>query len=289
MILPAHAKDLGDGFFVNRALPQIEKRSVGPFLFLDHMGPAMLPPGKGLNVRPHPHINLATVTYLFEGSFRHRDSLGSDQIIEPGAINWMTAGKGIVHSERMPEHLVDKGGPMHGIQLWIGLPTEHEECEPSFSHHPKSGFQEFQVEDAKLKLLLGKKFGKISPVPVLSDIFYLEGKLKKDGILSMPTEGQEAGVYLVSGKLEVDDQAVSPKEMFVSESDNTVVIKASVDSHFMLLGGKSLGPRYLLWNFVSSSKDRLEEVKLAWAQGPKADNERFHPIPGDDIEFIPFI
>ena len=282
MIIRAREKDLG-GFSVRRVLPYASHRMVGPFIFFDHMGPAEFKPGKGMDVRPHPHINLATVTYLFEGKIQHRDSLGSNQSIEPGAINWMTAGRGIVHSERTPDLERKNGMKINGIQLWVALPKEFEEIEPEFSHHPKETLPEFKIGKALAKLLLGKAFGQQSQVPVHSDLFYLEIKLPKGESLSLNVEGRESAVYIVDGKVTVSGEQVIATEMYVGKD---LVIEALEDSRFMALGGSPVGERFIYWNFVSSSKERLEEVKRDWSLFPKS-GSRFHTVPGDDKEFIP--
>jgi redox-sensitive bicupin YhaK (pirin superfamily) len=285
-ILPKE-KDL-DGFMIRRLLPHVSCRTVGPFIFFDHMGPAEFEKGKGVNVRPHPHINLATVTYLFEGRIHHQDSLGSDQIIEPGAINWMIAGRGIVHSERATKDSLSGSTKLNGIQLWMALPVENEECKPSFTHHPKHTLPEFKVGEAHCKLLLGTAFRKASPVKVFSDLFYIEVKLKKGATFIMPTDGRrEVAVYTVTGNVRVHAHAVHPYNMAVDLSLKDVSIEAIEDSHIMLLGGETVGPRHIFWNFVSSSKDRIEEAKVLWQNGPQVGNSRFVPIPNDSDEFIP--
>lgn len=286
IIIPAKGKDLG-GLTVYRALPMREHPMVGPFIFFDHMGPADFGPGQSMNVRPHPHINLATVTYLFEGQIQHRDSLGSNQLIEPGAVNWMTAGKGIVHSERAPQSVRDKAHRIHGIQLWVALPTEEEECAPSFTHHSKQSLPEFQIEKAWLKLLLGKAFGHQSPAKVFSDLFYLEVRLPTGAQFTIPADVRETGFYLVEGKLSMETQELNPCSMLVLKKERSLVVTALEDSRAMLLGGNSVGPRFIEWNFVSSSKERIVEAKKEWAPGPRKESSRFPIIPGDDKEFIP--
>ncbi len=286
MIITARKRDLG-GFSVRRILPYASHRMVGPFIFFDHMGPAVFSPGSGMDVRPHPHINLATVTYLFKGRIQHKDSLGSDQSIEPGAINWMTAGRGIVHSERTSDHDRKTGAEMDGIQLWVALPKEFEEIEPTFSHHPKSTLPEFKFEGSDVKLLLGEAFGHKSPVPVHSDLFYAELKIPKNTEINLATNGRDAAVYMVSGEIFIDEKKVSVNEMAIGKSKQDLRVIATKDTHLMFLGGSPVGERYIFWNFVSSSQERLEEAKRLWSQGPSKDNPRFHLIPGDDQEFIP--
>jgi hypothetical protein len=285
MIITARDRDLG-GFSVRRILPYATHRMVGPFIFFDHMGPAQFAPGEGMDVRPHPHINLATVTYLFEGKIRHRDSLGSDQLIEPGAINWMTAGRGIVHSERTPEDVRKSGGRMNGIQCWVALPTEHEETNPSFHHHPAQTLPEFSVDGVNCKLLLGKAFGHESPVRVHSKLFYLDVRMPKGTKLTLPHDLHEAALYLVEGRLRAGEE-IEALSMRVRDEGETLTVEAVQDSRLMVLGGESLGKRFIFWNFVSSSEERLEQAKADWSQGPGLAGSRFPEIPGDHNEFIP--
>ncbi len=286
LVIRGRDKDLG-GFSVHRVLPYMSHRMVGPFIFFDHMGPAVLKPHEGMSVRPHPHINLATVTYLFEGTIRHQDSLGSDQLIEPGAINWMTAGRGIVHSERTPDHLADQSLRMNGIQLWVALPEEFEEIAPSFSHHPKASLPLFKHNGIEMKLLLGKAFGHKSPVPVHSEMFYIEVKMKKGESFELPAEYEESAVYAVDGKVRVEEEILEPYSMAIAKKNAGLSIHALDDSRIMLLGGKPLGKRFIFWNFVSSSEARIEEAKEEWRKGPQAEHRRFQLIPGDNKEFIP--
>lgn len=285
LVIPSREKDLG-GFSVRRILPYASRRMVGPFIFFDHMGPAEFAPGEGMTVRPHPHIHLATVTYLFEGKIHHRDSLGSDQLIEPGAINWMTAGHGIVHSERTPEKLKESGSCLSGIQCWVALPEEFEESQPSFRHHPAESLPEFEINGVKLKLLLGSAFNHRSPVKIHSDLFYVDVFLPKGSRLELPCDGREGAVYLVSGKIEVGDLSLDQFTMAVGQVGEPLIVKADVDSRCMLLGGKAMGERFIYWNFVSSSKNNLEKAKEAWAKGP-GNSSRFPLVPGDEQEFIP--
>lgn len=285
LVIPSREKDLG-GFSVRRLLPYASHRMVGPFIFFDHIGPAEFAAGEGMTVRPHPHIHLATVTYLFEGKIHHRDSLGSNQLIEAGAINWMTAGYGIVHSERTPEELRKTGGRVNGIQCWVALPEEFQDVKPSFTHHASDTLPEFEIDRAKLKLLLGSAFGHTSPVRVHSDLFYLDVHLAKGNSLNLPCDGREGAVYLVSGKVDVGEVTLEPYTMAVGLIGEALTVKAHESSRLMLLGGRPVGERYIYWNFVSSSKDNLEKAKLAWAKGP-GNSEQFPRIAGDDQEFIP--
>jgi redox-sensitive bicupin YhaK (pirin superfamily) len=276
--------DLG-GFFVRRVLPQMGRRTLGPFVFFDHMGPADFPPGKGITVRPHPHIHLATVTYLFEGAIQHKDSLGNDVRIEPGAINWMTAGRGIVHSERAPADKLQNGGKLHGIQLWVGLPEAQENCEPTFRHFESSRFPLFQLGRAHIRLLLGKALGHESPVPLMSDLFYLDVSIPRGECFHFPADERESGAYVVEGKLQTGDTAVERYSMAYIHPSTDFHATAAEDSRFVLLGGLPLGPRFIEWNFVSSDQRNIEEAKRDWRMGPGT--MRFPKIPGDDSEFIP--
>ena len=285
-VIDARQKDLG-GFSVRRILPYASHRMVGPFIFFDHMGPAQFQPGQGITVRPHPHINLSTVTYLFSGKIEHRDSLGNDRVIEPGAINWMTAGRGIVHSERTPEPLLSEGSYVNGIQCWVALPEKDEEMEPNFTHHPAATLPEFKADDAQIKLLLGSAFGRTSPVEVYSPLFYMDANISKGGKLKLPVDGQESAVYVVEGAIKIDGVDIHEHAMAVGNKGCDLEIEATADSRLMILGGESLGHREIFWNFVSSSKSRLEEVKAEWKPGPRKSSVRFPPIPGDDKEFIP--
>ena len=271
--------DLGDGFQVRRALPAAERRSVGPFVFFDHMGPVELAPGRGLDVRPHPHIGLATVTYLFEGEIVHRDSLGSVQAIRPGAVNWMTAGRGIVHSERTGPELRARGHRVHGLQTWIGLPRADEESEPSFAHHAELPV----IEDngVTVRLILGDLLGLASPVATLSPTFYADVTLAPTRRFVLPSDPDERGIYVVEGAIEVEGQTQRMGEMRVFEAGAEVVAASAEGARFVAFGGAPLdGPRYVWWNFVSSSGDRIRQAAEDWRAG------RFAKVPGE-TEFIP--
>lgn len=286
LIITARERDLG-GFHVRRILPYATHRMVGPFIFFDHMGPATFAVNEGIDVRPHPHIHLATVTYLFEGKIHHRDSLGSDQLIEPGAINWMTAGHGIVHSERTPEELRRTGSRVSGIQCWVALPKEFEEIAPSFSHYPAASLPEFNIGAARLKLLLGTAFEQQSPVKVHSDLFYLEVKLPKGAELNFPLHGREGAAYVVAGNVEINGKQIDQYAMAVGKKCGSLALTALEDSQVMLLGGKSVGERFIFWNFVASSEEKIAQAKLDWQAGPGDEGSRFPKIPHDDREFIP--
>jgi len=279
-LIQPRPRDLG-GFSVRRVLPAPGTRMVGPFIFFDHMGPADFAPGSGIDVRPHPHIGIATVTYLFEGALLHRDSLGCVQSIEPGAVNWMTAGRGIVHSERTGDALRASGHRIHGIQSWVALPREAEECEPSFRHYEAAALPDFVQDDARLRIVAGEAFGHRSPVEVASPTWYVDARLPAGGVLTLPPEFEERAVYVAEGQLSLDGAAVEPGQMAVLEPGKTVQAAASSDVRAMLLGGAPAdGERHIWWNLVSSSPERIERAKDDWAAG------RFPSVPGE-TEFIP--
>jgi redox-sensitive bicupin YhaK (pirin superfamily) len=273
------ARDLGGGFQVRRALPDAKRRSVGPFVFFDQLGPADLARGRGLDVRPHPHIGLATVTYLFEGEILHRDSLGTVQPIRPGQVNWMTAGRGIVHSERTPDALRATGSRLSGIQTWLALPPEMEEAEPSFSHHGNLPL----IEDAgvSLTLILGDLLGLSSPVPIHSPTFYADVSLEAMRRFVVPARHEERGLFVVEGALEVGDAILGSGEMAVLTTAVEVPVQAKAPARFLLFGGAPpQGPRFIWWNFVSSRKERIEQAAADWQ------HERFAQVPGE-TERIP--
>jgi redox-sensitive bicupin YhaK (pirin superfamily) len=280
LVLTGHDKDLGGGFTVSRLLPAARKRSVGPFVFFDHFGPVTEHPGENHDVRPHPHIGLATVTYLFEGAMMHRDSLGSVQRIEPGAINWMSAGRGIVHSERKPDDLKARAFVNHGLQLWVGLPEAKEEAEPSFVHTPGRAIPQVQVGAAQVRVLVGDAFGARSPVVPASPTLYLDVALPQGGTFELPPIGAELAVYPVQGAMALDGQAMLPHQMQVVGQGATARIEASGPARFVVVGGDPIGPRYMYWNFVSSSKERIQQASEDWDAG------RFGRVPGE-TEFIP--
>ena len=279
-IIEGRARDLG-GFTVARLLPSPARRRVGPVVFLDHMGPAQFPPGEGIDVRPHPHIGLATVTYLFDGEIVHRDSLGVVQPIEPGAINWMTAGRGIVHSERTGAATRQAGSLLHGVQLWVALPLAHEEAEPDFRHHPADSLPEIDVGGARVRVLVGDAYGASSPVRTMSPFLYAEAWLPARRELRLPDEPEERAMFVVAGSISCGDVRVEAPRMAVFEPGSKPVLRANSDARLMLVGGAPLdGDRHLWWNFVSSSRERIERAKRDWAEG------RFAPVPGE-TEFIP--
>ena len=281
MVITGRRRDLG-GFEVQRILPYAKRRLVGPFIFFDEMGPAEFPAGEAINVRPHPHIGLATVTYLFEGEILHRDSLGSEQPIRPGAVNWMTAGRGIVHSERVTDDVLNSVNRMHGIQTWIALPLEKEEMEPSFRHHPAETIPKISREGVEMRLIAGAAFGEESPVKGESPMFYLHLEMTAGAQIDVPVEHAERAAFVVEGSVEVDGQTFGSGNMIVFREAVPVEISAKADSRVMLLGGATLqGKRHIWWNFVSSSEERLEQAKSDWKAG------RFPKVPGDAEEFIP--
>ncbi len=280
LLLDPVTKDLGD-FVVRRTLPATDRQRIGPFIFFDHMGPADFKPGSGVNVRPHPHIGLATITYLFAGKIMHRDSLGHAQAIEQGAINWMTAGRGIVHSERSPEELKQSGSHLHGIQAWVALPVELEETKPRFEHYPAEDVPEVNLDGANLRVIVGQAYGAASPVRASSETLYVEANLEAGADLSMPAGIDELAVYVVNGDIDVGDCPVTSGRMAVIEAGSDAVARARTTTKLMLLGGASLpGQRYLWWNFVSSSKERMEQAKKDWRE------QRFGEIPGE-TELMP--
>lgn len=261
---------------VRRVLPAAPRRQVGPFTFLDHLGPAQLAPGQGFDVGPHPHIGLCTVTYLFEGSGVHRDSLGSEQTIRPGELNWMTAGRGIVHSERSPDDLRARGGALHGLQLWVALPVEHEETEPHFEHVPAGAIATLDVGGVDVQLLAGTAYGERAVVRVYSPLFLARAELAAGQHLPFPDEHRERAVYIVQGEVGVGQARFSGGTL-VAVQPGPCALAALGDAHVVLLGGQPFPePRYLLWNFVSSSKERLKQAEADWRAG------RFPRLPNDD-------
>jgi redox-sensitive bicupin YhaK (pirin superfamily) len=279
--LDGHEKDLGGGFLVRRVLPHARRRNVGPFIFFDHFGPAEELPGANHDVRPHPHIGLATVTYLFDGAMTHRDSLGTEQLIEPGAINWMTSGRGIVHSERRPDHLKDVRHVNHGLQLWTALPLAQEEVEPSFSHTPADAIPEVTVGDARVRVLVGEAFGLRSPVPALSPTLYLDLWLPAGARMELPPLAPELALYPVESGIEVDGEPLPERQMGVLAPGVPVVVSAPAGARVVLVGGAPLdAPRHMWWNFVSSRKERILEASADW------EAMRMGRVPGDP-EFIP--
>jgi redox-sensitive bicupin YhaK (pirin superfamily) len=284
-VIVTRMRDLVGGFKVRRALPSARRRMVGPFIFLDQMGPEVLRGGSGLDVAPHPHIGLATVTYLFEGELLHRDGLGTVQPIRPGEVNWMTAGSGIAHSERTPPQLRQAGSGLFGIQSWVALPRRDEEAAPTFVHHKAKALPVIEGEGKRVRLIAGSIYGARSPVETLSDMFYAEVTLESGAVIPVPTEYEERAAYIVEGSVDMaqDDQSFDEGQLLVFKPGAHASMRASgpAPARVMLLGGEPVdGPRHIWWNFVSSSKERIEQAKEDWESG------RFAPVP-DETEFIP--
>ncbi len=287
MIIEPRTRDLG-GFTVGRVLPYAKRRTVGPFIFFDEMGPADFKPGTGIDVRPHPHIGLATVTYLFSGEIRHRDNLGFDQVIRPGDVNWMTAGCGIVHSERTDEALRASGQHMHGIQSWVALPEDAEEIEPSFHHHPKASLPVIERKGVSMRLIAGSAYGETSPVKTFSPIFYLGVEAKPEANIPLTDEYAERAVYILSGALEIDGEAYGAGRMIVFDERAAPQIKALEASKLMLLGGAPMGKRFIWWNLVSSSEARIEKAKADWTASAEAGfKNSIFTLPPEETEHIP--
>lgn len=281
LTIESRVKDIG-GFTVGRILPYSKQRMVGPFIFLDHMGPASFPPEQGLDVRPHPHIGLSTVTYLFEGEIFHRDTIGSAQAITPGAANWMTAGRGIAHSERTPPVERSHAHSVHGLQSWVALPKEFEECAPEFHHHPASTLPEFNIKGANVHLIAGRAYGQEAPVKIYSPLCYAAVTMQAGSSFEITADYAERALYLLEGGLKIGGTKILAKTMPVFTRNERIIVEADMPSRFMLLAGEPLAePRYIDWNFVSSSKERLMQAKEDWQA------QRFGKIPGDDKEFIP--
>jgi len=278
MISPRE-KDLG-GFSVRRMLPYAKQRMVGPWIFFDHMGPAHFQPGQGIDVRPHPHINLATVTYLFEGEILHRDSLGSEQPIRPGDINLMVAGRGITHSERSPDALRKQGHTLHGLQLWLALPEDREEAEPAFYHHPGSSLPATEIKGVRLRVMMGQAYGLSSPVRTFSDTLYLEAHMKAGQRLTLP-DAPERALYVASGELHTQGTAIPAYHMAILSTQAGIEVQANCDARIALIGGAPIGERHIEWNFVSSRMERIAQAKEDWQA------DRFPKVPGDEEEYIP--
>ncbi len=279
--IQARKRELGENLSVRRLLPSTARRMVGPFIFVDHMGPARFDLGGGIDVRPHPHINLATVTFLFDGEILHRDSLGSEQSIRPGAVNWMTAGSGIVHSERSPALERKSGARVHGMQLWVALPRALEEVAPSFHHHPTDTIPMVDHPGVRLRVIAGTAYGVESPVKVLSPLFYVEAQLERGAHLVLPDDHRDRAAYVVAGALAVGGKTYHEGTMVVFREGARASVEALEETRVMLLGGAPLdGERHIWWNFVSSSPERIERAKDDWRHG------RFGKVPGDETEFI---
>jgi redox-sensitive bicupin YhaK (pirin superfamily) len=280
-IFAPRSHDVG-GLMVGRVLPYVERRMVGPFIFLDHIGPATMPAGQALDVRPHPHIGLSTLTYLYDGEIFHRDNLGNAIEIAPGGVNWMTAGRGIAHSERTSADERKVAHNIHGLQCWVALPKSDEETAPEFFHYEESTIPALKQDGAELRVIAGEAYGVRSPVKVYSPLFYVDVRLKAGAVFALPNLHADQGLYVIDGTVEADGARVDPRTMVVFNRGSKASVTALADSHVVLAGGEPFSePRHIWWNFVSSSKDRIEQAKDDWRSG------RFARIPGDDKEFIP--
>ena len=285
LVIDSRRRDLG-GFEVGRVLPFAQRRMVGPFVFFDHMGPIEFQAGipRSVDVRPHPHIGLSTVTYLFDGEITHRDSVGSEIAITPGEMNWMTAGRGITHSERF-DRLRRLGGAMHGIQAWVGLPTADEETDPAFAHHGLEDLPSYESDGMWARLIAGEAFGAKANVKIHSPMFYVHWRLQPGAKAQLPAEYPERAAFVVSGEVEVDSQTFHAGQMLVFAPGQPVLFTATTEAIVMLLGGEPIGERFIEWNFVSSSKDRIDQAKADWRAGrmklPDLDHDEFIPLPGD--------
>ena len=280
IVLEPHVRDVG-GFKVQRLLPSFPTRMIGPFIFFDHFGPVAFGRGEGADVRPHPHIGLATVTYLFEGAMLHRDSLGTVQRIEPGDVNWMTAGGGIVHSERSPPDDRARGHRLHGLQTWVALPREREQTEPSFAHLPRATLPEIELPGVMMRLLAGSAFGKQAPTPTFSPTLYAAVEMAPGASFELPPEHEERGIYAVAGGLMVGETFLPPQHMARLPAGDTVRVRTDSAATAMLLGGaKADGERLIWWNFVASSRALIDEASARWRE------QRFPPVPGE-TEFTP--
>lgn len=278
-IIATKDKDIG-GFFVRRALPSVKQQMVGPWIFFDHFGPVQFSAGEGINVRPHPHINLATVSYLFEGEILHRDALGNIQAIRPGDINLMVTGSGLVHSERERDEVHQREHHLHGLQLWLALPEVDEEIDPAFYHYANADIPTTEIDGVKIRVMMGEAYDLISPVLTFAQTLYVEAKINAGRQLVMPLS-PELAIYIVSGSLLIDGKKISEHNMVVLESNKKVTVSAEEETQIAIIGGETLGHRFIEWNFVSSRKERIEQAKADWQAG------RFATIPGDDKEFIP--
>ncbi|HET8941238.1 MAG TPA: pirin family protein [Rudaea sp.] len=273
--------DLGGGFFISRVLPAAHQHAIGPFVFMDHFGPLTMPADQAMDVRPHPHIGLATVTYLWQGRIEHKDGLGNVQIIEPGAVNWMTAGNGIVHSERTVAE--DRGKPqaMHGLQLWVALPKDSEQGAAAFEHTDASALPTIAMDGVEIRVVAGSAYGKRSPVSISSDLFYVDAHVAQGKRLRLPNEQRQRAAYVVEGSMHVGEEILVTGELVSFVPDMDVELVADTDAHVVLLGGAPLdGPRYIWWNYVASSEDLIEQARQAWTE------QRYAMVAGDP-EFIP--
>ncbi|HET7848555.1 MAG TPA: pirin family protein [Pseudolabrys sp.] len=280
-VIAPRTVDLGD-FAVRRALPSAQTRMVGPFIFFDHFGPAVFRSGQGIDVRPHPHIGLSTVTYLFDGEIMHRDSLGTAAPIRPGEVNLMTAGRGIVHSERTGPELRAAGSPIHGLQMWVALPAAQEEIEPGFAHHATSEFPVVSENGTAIRVVIGNLYGARSPVVTTSETIFADVTLKAGSALPLDAGHEERALYILAGEVEIAGDRHAADRLLVLRPGDALSVRALADSHLVIVGGAPMdGPRHIWWNFVSSRKERIEQAKADWKAG------HFQKVPGDEIEFIP--
>lgn len=279
VVIEPRAKDLGE-FSVRRTLPTTVRKMVGPWIFFDHMGPAEFPAGSGVNVRPHPHINLATVTYLFEGEILHRDSLGSCQTIEPGDINLMVAGRGIVHSERERPEINNTDHRLHGLQLWLALPEQYEEIEPAFYHYAADDIPTATIGDVPVRVLMGSAYELTSPVKTYAETLYVEAHLMPGQTLEVP-QYEERAIYIAKGQINLKDTVVEQYSLVILKANQQVIIEATADSRIAIIGGEKMDQRFIEWNFISSRKERIEQAKRDWKAG------KFPKVIGDEEEFIP--
>jgi redox-sensitive bicupin YhaK (pirin superfamily) len=281
-VIAPRTVDLGDGFSVRRALPSARTRMVGPFIFFDHFGPAEFRAGTGLDVRPHPHIGLATVTYLFDGEIMHRDSLGTEAAIKPREVNWMTAGRGIVHSERTDTQLRTTGSPIHGLQMWVALPAAKEEMDAAFAHHKTAEFPMIRENGKSVRVVVGSLYGASSPVPVVHETIFGDVNLKAGATVPLDADHEERAVYVIDGRIDISGDTFEGGRLLVFKPGDKITITAVTDAHLVIVGGAAMdGPRHIWWNFVSSRKERIEQAKAEWKAG------HFGKVPGDVIEFIP--
>jgi redox-sensitive bicupin YhaK (pirin superfamily) len=281
LVVVPRSVDVGH-FAVRRALPHVKRRLVGPFIFFDHFGPAEFRAGQGIDVRPHPHIGLATVTFLFDGEIMHRDSLGTAAAIRPGEVNWMTSGRGIVHSERTaPDHRVD-GEPIHGLQCWVAMPAAQEESAPGFSHHDSASLPLISDAGKTVRVITGNAYGERSPVVTLTDTLFVDVKLSAGAALPIDADTEERAIYLIAGEVDIAGERYSAGRLLIFRPGDRLTVTAVGDAHLVLLGGATIdGPRHIWWNFVSSRKERIEQAKNDWKAA------RFDRVPGDEAEFIP--
>ncbi len=285
LIIEERAANIGN-FMVGRLLPFRQKRSVGPFVFIDHMGPSYMKSDENLDIGTHPHIGLSTLTYLFSGAIHHRDSLGSDIVIEPGAVNWMTAGKGVVHSERTPQFLRGNDKHLHGLQIWVALPKELENMPPTFTHIEEKSIPEWQIDNANIKLIAGEAFGKKSPVPVYSPLYFLEIKNKEEATIDIGAHlFGESALYILEGNVEADGYKYEPKHILIAKDSQLCSFKMAANSTVYIFGGEPFEEkRFIFWNFISSSMETIEKAKKAWQD---QDYSVFPKIPNDSDTFVP--